>query len=95
MAEAPLDNAASFVQQLDKLQAEIQARQPGYEYSLREIHKALNDDPALLHIIKPDQIGIVVAGLKLKQNEVIVEETLKSKRGAGGKKLRDLTEDDI
>jgi hypothetical protein len=92
--EAPLDNAASFIQQLDTLQEQLQKQLPGYEYSLREIHRNLSSDPALLHILKPEQIGTIVAGLKKKTNTVIAEAATK-KGGSGGKRLRDLTEDDI
>lgn len=92
MSDAPLDNAASFIQQLDKLQNELQQQLPGYEYSLREIHRKLGEDQGLLHILKDEQIGIVVAALKKKTNNVIVEEAVKKR---GGKSASKITEDDI
>lgn len=89
---APLDNSATFLQQLDKLQEELQKQLPGYEYSLREIHRNLSNDPALLHLLKPEQIGVIVAALKKKTNTIVVEESVKKK---GGKKAKEITEDDI
>lgn len=91
---APLDNSATFLQQLDKLQQELSSQLPGYEYSLREIHRNLSSDPALLHILKPEQIGTIVAALKKKTNTIVVEETVK-KAGRGGKRAKEITEDDI
>lgn len=92
---APLDNAASFQQQLTTLQEELQKQLPGYENSLHRIHRTLAEDPALLHILKPEDIGVVVAGLKKKTNTVIVEDMVKKRGGSGGKRLKDIGEDDI
>lgn len=77
--DAPLPNAASYIQQLDNLQLQLQQGLPEYESTLREIHAKLAQDPTAVHLLPPDKVAILVAGLK-KKTGTFLQEAAASKR---------------
>lgn len=94
----PLDGFQQISHRLEELQSALQTQAPGYEGLLFRIHKDLQADPDLVHLLTDEQVGVLVAGLSKKKNVVIAEpEKLKSKtKTADGKKsLKDVGLDDI
>jgi hypothetical protein len=87
MTEAvPLSNAEQIIARIGDLQQLLQTANPGYESQLHMIHRALMADPDVIHILTPEQIGVIVQGLSKKKNVVIATKEAKNKGGKGGLK---------
>lgn len=86
---APLPNTNSYIQQLDNLQAMLQKNLPEYEGALREIHAKLAQDPTAVHLLPPDKVAILVAGLK-KKTGTFLQEAAASKRKSSKPSLEEL-----
>lgn len=90
---APLPNAESYIQQLDNLQLMLQQGLPEYEGALREIHSKLSQDPTAVHLLPPEKVAILIAGLK-KKTGTFLQEVAEKKRSSS-KSTRGLTIDDL
>lgn len=90
----PLSNIQQMGDLINQLQESLRANIPNYESLLAVIHKAMQQDEELSHILTDDQIGIVCTGLR-KKTGVVIATTSPKKTGAGGKSLKDTTLDDI
>lgn len=90
----PLDKTEQFFQRIADLQVALQQRAPNYEYLLKVIHTNLKDDPELPHLLSPEQVGIIVAGLSQKKGIILAKAAGKDKT-ASGKKLKDVSLGDL
>lgn len=96
-APTPLTAADQVLQKIDDLQAALQQQLPNYESLLHFIHVELHKNEDVVHLLTPEQVGIVVAGLSKKKNVVIAQSASKasSARTPQGKKIKDLTLGDL
>lgn len=90
----PLSNAEQIVNKIEELKTLLQTGAPGYEGLLHTIHVALHKDPDTAHILTEEQIGIIVSGLS-KRKGVIIQAATSKQKTSDGKKLKDITADDI
>lgn len=90
-APTPLPEIEHISNQIETLKHQLEQNAPGYESLLHTIHVALVKDESLSHLLKEEQIGIIVAGLSKKKNIIIAEATKTSTRAktASGKSLKD------
>lgn len=97
MAEtsAPLTGAEQVSQKISELQVSLQQQLPNYESQLHIIHTMLGKNEELVHLLTEEQIGTVVAGLTKKKAVVFAEEKKTSGKTASGKKLKDISVDDL
>lgn len=89
-----LSNLEQVQNKIEQLKQMLAANAPGYESMLHTIHVALHQDESLSHLLKEEEIGVIIAGLSKKKNIVIATSTAKSKT-IKGKSLKDITLDDI
>lgn len=91
-----LPNASSLSDKIQELEAKLREAAPGYESLLYTIHKILSADEQLVHILKEEEIGVIVAGLAKKKNIVIATGGSSSSSGGPKKKsLKSMTLDDL
>lgn len=90
----PLTNAEGIVNAIGNLQAMLKANSPLYEGMLQTIHKALVQDEAVTWLLTEEQVGVIMQALAKKKNVTITISTSKNK-SSSGKKLSEVTEDDI
>lgn len=85
----PLDKFEQITQRISELQTKMQEKAPGYESLLQVIHRNLVNDPEVVTLLSPEQIGVIFAGLSQMKGIVIAEAAGKNKT-ASGKKLKDV-----
>lgn len=90
---APLPDSEVLIAKIEELKEKLQTAAPGYESLLHSIHRLLAADEQLTHMLKPEQIGIIVAGLAKRKNIVIAEATAKSSAKTG--KLKNISLEDL
>jgi hypothetical protein len=78
-----------------RLDAAIASNHPEFDSILQTIHRNLDKDEQLLHLLKPDQISSIFRGLKKKTQTVLVEDTVKSSGSGRNKGLAKLGLDDL
>jgi hypothetical protein len=88
MSPTPLTAADQIIAKIADLQQQLQVNAPGYESLLHQIHVALHKDEELVHLLTPEQVGTIVAGLSKKKNVVISAAIAKK---STNKKLSTLT----
>lgn len=86
-----LGPAEIIKQKISELQVALQAAAPNYETLLITIHKALQKDEDVVHLLTDEEIGVICAGLSKKKDIVIAEATVKKLKGSKTK----ITADDI
>jgi hypothetical protein len=74
-----------------QLRQMLDARHPGMENWLRDIHQNLHKDESLVQCLTPEEIGVIVEGLERRAKTKIVEDAVNSK----SKGLKNLTLDSI
>lgn len=95
-APVPLTNYEQMSHRISSLQAALSAAAPGYEKLLQEIHTNLAQDEEMAHLLTEEQVGVICAALTKKKGIVLAEQSKKSGTTAnGGKKLKDVTLDDL
>lgn len=92
---APLPNADQLLSKIGELKSSLELATPGYESLLFEIHQRLAKDEELVHLLKEEDIGIILAGLSKKKNVVIAAPAKSKSTTSSGKKLKDVTLGDI
>ena len=85
----------SVVEKIEELKQKLLTNDPAMERLLKQIHTAIHKDPELAHFLKPDQIGAIVKGCMYVTKVVIVTTATKKATTASGKKLSNLTLEDI
>lgn len=80
-----------FKMKLAELQQALENEVPDFPLLLRDIHRTMSDDPNVVTIMTPEEIGTVVAGLSRHTNTTIV--TAKPTKTA--KRTQPLTADDL
>jgi hypothetical protein len=90
----PLSQSAQILDKIAELQISLQKGAPNYEGLLHTIHVALMKDEELTHLLTEEQVGIICAGLAKKKNIIIAATAAKGKL-SNGKKLKDVTLEDL
>ena len=90
-----LPRAELFTAHIKELQAALESNLPGYERLLMEIHKALSQDDEVVHLLKEEDIGTIVAALKKKTNVVLATAAGTRNKLSSGKSLKTASLDDI
>jgi hypothetical protein len=82
---------AACLQRLADLEAALQAKDPMMKNHLLEIHKQLISYEELVHLLKDEQIGIIMAAQQVHTNTVLIGSTStasgKKKAAAAAAKL--------
>lgn len=88
----PLSGVDNLRSQIYELQEQLEKNLPGYASLLHTIHKNLAMDEQLVHLLKEEEIGIIVSGLAKRKNIVLAESSVKAGKNttASGKKLKDI-----
>ncbi len=89
-----LPSAAAISQKIAELDQALKTANPGMENLLQTIHRNLSADPQLVHLLKEEEVAILIRGLETKTRTKILEETVKS-ASRGGKSLKKLSESDL
>lgn len=71
------------------------AKHPAMDSLLQTIHRNLQKDPELIHLLKPEERAMIFAGLKNKTQTVIVQETVKSAGSGKNKGLKNIGLEDM
>lgn len=77
---------------INDLQSQLQVNAPGYAGLLHEIHRALAEDESLVHLLKEEEIGVIIAGLS-KRKSIVIADAIKNK--VTSKQLSKLGADDF
>jgi hypothetical protein len=86
---------AELQQRIADLDAALKANHPGMESMLQTIHRNLDKDPELVHLLKEEDISIIVAGLESKTKTRIIDETVKSAASGRNKGLKNIGMEDL
>lgn len=65
------------LQRISRLQEHMEAAIPGFESILVVIHKQLAKDATLTHLLKDEDIGVLVSAMAKRKNVVISADTAK------------------
>lgn len=84
-----------LVTKINSLDAAITTKHPAMESLLQTIHRNLQADPELIHILKPEQIAILFKGLQQKTQTMIVTEAVKSASSGKGRGLKNIGMEDL
>lgn len=68
----------------------LQANHPDFHNLLSTIHRQLDKDVNLIHMLKPDQVSALFRGLKKHTQTTIVDETVKSAASGRNKGLKNI-----
>lgn len=68
-----------FMDNLEKLNAEIEAKAPGIGEYMQGIHRNLSKYPELMHLLEDDQIAVVVSGLLKQTNTELAIKATKTR----------------
>jgi hypothetical protein len=79
---------------IQELLDSLQKGTPQYEGLLYNIHVNLQKDPDVVHLLSPEEIGVIVAGLS-KKTGVFITVTSSKTKTSSGKKLKDLSLSDL
>lgn len=90
--EVHLLGLSQITDRIISLQESLAQNLPNYEGLLQIIHRQLAEDEALVHLLKPDQVGTVVRGLVKKKNVILVKAVTKTAKKV---KASEVTVDDI
>lgn len=85
-ASQPLTQNEQLLEKIATLQEQLEKKLPGYKDTLQAIHSNLRQNEDLVHILKPEDIGVIVAGLSKHKNVVIAASLAKAKTPKEGKK---------
>lgn len=83
------------VEKIERIRQLLLSGDPMIETLLTQIRKAIGKDPELVHFLKPEQIGAIVKGCMVMTKVVVVTAAVKKTKTVSGKKLTQLTLDDI
>ena len=75
-----------------ELSAAITSSLPSMHTLLRTIHANIKNDPELVTILSPEQVGIIVSGL-MRQTQTTIATSVLS--GGKGKSMKKISLDDI
>lgn len=79
---------------IKELQVAILSNHPQLPLQLREIHKNLKEDPAVVTLLREDEIRIIVNGLE-KQTSTFIAASMTTKSASKTKALSKMTSDDL
>lgn len=85
--------ATELQEKVAQLQEQLLTNHPQIPVLLRTIHTQLRKDPELVTLMTPEEIGIVVSGLKRQTNTEIT--TAVVKKSASTKSLKKISVDDL
>lgn len=93
--EAKLVNVEFVSSKIAELQQQLEEKAPGYKTLLREIHTILRKDEELVHILKEEEIGVIMRGLSTMKDVVINKETEKEIKVRMNKGLKNVSASDL
>lgn len=85
MAQALTANE-QILEKIATLQQQLEQKLPGYKDVLQQIHSALRQNEDLVHVLKPEDIGVILAGLS-KHKNIVIAATLSKAKGPGKKQI--------
>jgi len=83
---------ATLIAKIDSIESVMLTAHPRLPYLMREIHKILADDPAVVTLLSEEQIGEIVKGLAAHTNVELAASTIKK---TTKKPLKSITVDDL
>ena len=76
---SPSQLSTDLQMRIASLESAILATHPTLPVILREIHKQLRDDPAVVTLMTPEEIRVVVSGLKVQTKVEITQAAVKKR----------------
>lgn len=84
-----MPEVSALKEKISRLQESLQQALPNYSELLFTIHQGLKKDANLVHLLTPEEVSVIVAGLEKRTAIVISPEVVKKKS------LKNITADDI
>lgn len=87
-----------LVDLLDKiygLEKALKEAHPSMDSLLQTIHRNLQKDQELIHLLKPEQRAIIFQGLQKKTSTKIIDDTVKSASSGRNKSLKNIGIEDL
>ena len=91
---AGLTTHEMLLSRISQLEAALLANDPQMPGHLREIHKFLAEQPELLHVLQPEEIGVTMQAMQKYTGIALVQDKIKTPAARGGKAPK-ITVDDI
>lgn len=82
-------------QRIFSLEESMKAKHPSMDSLLQTIHRNLDKDPELVHLLKPEETSILFKALQEKTQTKIVQEAVKSAKSGKNKGLSKITLDEL
>lgn len=95
MSGSALTTGQQLLERTGELQQALEKQLPGYKDLLRVIHNMLKSDEDLVHVLKEEDIGVIISALSKHTGIVITTSQKKAGKTASGKKLNEVTAEDI
>lgn len=86
---------AELQQKIISLDQAVKQNHPAMESLLQTIHRNLDKDPELVHLLKEEDIAVIIAGLEVKTKTKIIDETVKSAASGRNKSLKNIGMEDL
>src|SRR3990172_4492582 len=86
---------AELQEKILQLDNALKQNHPGMESMLQTIHRNLDKDPELVHLLKEEDITTIVAGLEKKTQTKIIDDTVKSAASGRNKGLKNIGMEDL
>jgi hypothetical protein len=80
---------------INSLEQALLTAHPMMDSLLQTIHRNLQKDPELIHMLKPEQRATIFAGLQKKTQTKIVEDTVKSAASGRNRGLKNIGLEDL
>lgn len=82
-------------EKISSLDEALKLKHPAMDSLLQTIHRNLQKDPELIHLLKPEETAIIFTGLQQKTQTKIVDETVKSASAGRNKGLKQIGMEDL
>lgn len=86
---------AELQEKILQLDQALKVNHPGMEAMLQTIHRNLDKDPELVHLLKEEDVSIIVQGLEKKTQTRIIDDTVKSAASGRNKSLKNIGMEDL
>lgn len=94
-AEIEYPGLPDLRQRIYSLEEAMKSNHPAMDSLLQTIHRNLDKDPELIHLLKPNETSILFGALQKKTQTKIVQETVKSAGSGKSKKLKNIGIEDL
>lgn len=86
---------AELQEKIIQLDQALKQKHPAMESLLQTIHRNLDKDPELTHLLKEEDIAVIIMGLEEKTKTKIIDDTVKSAASGRNKSLKSIGMEDL